>query len=439
MAPLEILISGAGVAGCTLATFLLLSQLPAEEKPRITILERASEMRAAGQNVDIRGAGLTVARKLGLETAIRSSTTGEEGAMLVDANNAVWGKQGADKTGRVQTGTSDIEILRGTLAEILFKRCRNVSEEVKREGGAGVEFIFGEFIESLEQDGEKVHVRFNKSGERRSYDYVVGADGLQSQTRRLAFGAEGDEDRLRKMDTYGAFFSMPSAPTDSEWRRWFRAPGRRSIMVRPSGTQGITTVFMTTINEKDSRLREVATFGNRGVKAQKALLRELFQGAGWETGRILDEMDNADDFYYDMIAQVQMPRWDKGRVVLAGDAGYCASPISGMGTTLALVGAYNLAGAIVQHPAEPDRAFADYEQNMRPVVEKSQKLAPGAPKSFMPETSWGIAFFHVFVWIIWRSNISYLLAMFAGPPANRVPVNDYGFRELEEWKTWNKA
>ena len=121
MAPLSILIVGCGVAGPTLASFLLLSDLPAKEKPHITILERAPFLRAQGQNIDVRGAGVTVIRKLGLESAIRAAVTGEEGAQFVDANNQVWAQFSADKTGKVQTGTSDIEILRGRLAEICFK------------------------------------------------------------------------------------------------------------------------------------------------------------------------------------------------------------------------------------------------------------------------------------------------------------------------------
>lgn len=439
MAPLEILVSGAGISGCALASFLLLSPLPATEKPHITIVERAPRMRAQGQNVDIRGAGLSVIRKLGLETAVRGSTTDELGARAVDKYNAIWGQFGADKTGRVQTGTSDIEILRGTLADLIYRRCKSVSDDVKREGGAGVDFIFGDSIGAVDQDGSKVHVRFSKRGEQRTYDYVIGADGLQSQTRKIVWGEEGEGERLKSLNTYGAFWSMPSASTDSLWRRWFRAPGRKSIMVRPSGDPAITTVFLNIYSEDDKRFPEVATFGHKGVQQQKALMRQLFQGEGWECERVLDEMDKTDDFYYDVIAQVHMPGkiWHKGRVALTGDAAYCASPFSGMGTTLALVGAYDLAGALSQHPAEPDRVFAQYEQHTGALVETAQKLVSGMPKIALPETAWGILFFHCIVWMMWRSGLGYIFAMLKGPPANAVAVGDYGFKELDDWKEWD--
>ena len=321
MAPLNILIVGCSVAGPTLASFLLLSPLPASEKPRITILERAHTIRMQGQNIDVRGAGVTIIRKLGLENVIRASTTGEEGVQMVDGKNRVWGQFAADKSGRTQTPTSDIEILRGRLAEICFTRSKLVSEEVQREGGEGIEYVFGDTLSELDQDGSQVHVRFAKSGERRSFDLVVGADGLQSRTRNMAWGSEGEKERVKLLGMYGGFFSMPKGGGDTMWRRWFHAPGRRSVMVRPDEQRDKTTVFMTVINDKDQRLEEVATRGPDNVDAQKRLLKEYFQDVGWECERIIKEMMATDDFYYSMVAQIKMEKWSKGRVVLLGDAG----------------------------------------------------------------------------------------------------------------------
>ncbi|KAK4941307.1 hypothetical protein LTR10_018717 [Elasticomyces elasticus] len=412
MAPLSILIVGCGIAGPTLASFLLLSSDVSQEKPRITVLERSTS-HARGQNIDVRGAGVTIIRKLGLEHAIRSATTREEGNKFVDADNGVWAAIPADKSGRVQTGTSDIEILRGRLAELLYRRSKDVSQDAESEGGEGIEYIFGDSLAELEQDSQKVHVRFAKSGESRTFDLVVGADGLQSKTRRLAFGEKGDQDRVKQLGMYGGFFSMPKGATDSDWRRWFHAPGRRGVMVRPSEMSDRTTVFMSIINEKDKRFTEVATGGHQVIKSQKELLKECFWDAGWESRRIIKEMEAAEDFYYAMVA-------------------YCASPISGMGTTLSLNGAYNLAGALARHPGDHTAAFAEYEEKMRPIVQKAQKLAPGAPYVFAPETAWGIWALHVFCLMINHSGVALLLAMLWGPPAG-VPVEDYGFKQLNEW------
>ena len=316
MAPQSFLIVGCGIAGPTLATFLLLS--PLSQKPHITILERTSSLRSQGQNVDIRGAGATIIRKLGLERIIRASTTDEEGVRFVDSNNRVWAESAADKSGKIQTGTSDIEILRGQLAEILFQRSKDINEE-KREEGGSIEYVFRDHVEALEQDHQGVRVRFAKGGERR-FDLVVGADGLQSPIRRMVFGGSGSGDNhLKRLGMYGGFFSMPAGETDSLWRRWYHASGRRGVMVRPHMRRDMSTVFMYVINDKDERLRDVAEKG--GKEAQKALMAEYWHDAGWESARLIKEMYAADDFYYDPVAQVKLDKWSQGRVVLLGDAG----------------------------------------------------------------------------------------------------------------------
>lgn len=321
MAPLDILIVGGGVAGNALAAFLLLSPLPAKDLPNITILERSAASRSYGQNIDIRGTGIELLQKLGVEDKVRATTTGEEGVRIVDERNRIWAEIAADKTGEVQTGTSDVEILRGRLTELLTSRTLELDKEVNRRGGKGIELLTREWLSTLEQDGNKVRVSLANSGEKRNYDLVVGADGLQSLTRRMAWGAEEEESRVKKIGAYGAFFSMPKGKTDSLWRRWYHAPGRKSIMIRPSDQPDRSTVFMIVVNDNDPRFRDVATPGKTSVAGQKALLEEYFGGAGWESGRIVAEMNAAEDFYYDVVAQVRMDSWSRGRVVLLGDAG----------------------------------------------------------------------------------------------------------------------
>lgn len=322
MAPLNILIVGCSIAGPTLATFLLVSELPASQKPHITILERSPTVRKEGQNIDIRGSGITIMRRLGLETAIRASSTGEEGVQWVDEEDRVWIALAADKSGRQNTPTADVEILRGRLAQICYLRSKTISEEVKRDGGAGIEYIFGDYLDELEQDGSKVHVRFAKSQQRRSFDLVVGADGLQSSTRKMAWGSEGEQERIKGLGMYTGYFSMPRGETDTLWRRWFHTTRRRGVMLRPDEQNGRTTVSMYVVNDEDSRLMQAASRENKGVEMQKRLLEEYFCDAGWESKRILQEMMTADDFYYSLVGQVKMDSWSKGRVVLLGDAGY---------------------------------------------------------------------------------------------------------------------
>lgn len=362
MAPLSVLIVGCGVAGPTLATFLLLSRNTSGELPHITIVEWSSSLRVAGQNIDIRGVGVPIIRSLWLEKVIRSSTTGEEGVRWVDDRNRTCAEFPADKSGKIQTGTSDIEMLRGRLADILYRRSEAMSEELKKGEGAGIEYIFGDYFEALEQDEEMVHVRFAKSG-KRSFDLVGGADGLQSQTRGMVFGEEGEDDRVKRLGMYGAFFSMPKGETDNQWRRWFHAPGRLGVMVRPSEQADKSTVFTALVNDKDERLREAVKMGHAGITTQRKLLKEYFRDAGWESERIIKEMEKADDFYYAMGCTVQdgqmelresratgrcwvsVSQWIKAQLTAHS---CCGSPLSGMGTSLGMKGAYDSASALVR-------------------------------------------------------------------------------------------
>ncbi len=225
MAPPKILIIGCGIAGPTLATLLLLSPLPAEQKPHITILERSCAVDGRdGQNIDIRGTGTTVIRMLGLEAAVRAAATGEAGVQWVDGRNRVWWSSAPDRLASgARSPTAAIEILRGRLAEICRRRSAGVSGEVRARGGAGVEYVFGDHLSALEQGGDGVRVRFASSGEERVYDLVVGADGLHSQTRRMTWGAAAKGRGARRLGMYGAFFSMPRGGADTAWRRWFHA------------------------------------------------------------------------------------------------------------------------------------------------------------------------------------------------------------------------
>ena len=299
--PVRVLIIGAGVAGPTVAYFL--SKSPTR-KFEVTILERSPELRTAGQNVDVRGAGADVIRKMGLEEAIRGATTAEEGVIFVDANNNTKATFPADKSGEVQTFTSDLEIVRGKLAMILYEATKDKAE-----------YIFGDYVSSLEQDEDKISVTFAKGHKPRDFDIVVGADGLGSKTRSLVFGKES-ESWHKSLGMFASFFTIPMVESDGFWSRWYNAPGRRTIMLRPDN-EGSTRAWMSTMTE-DKRLKEVL---EKGAGESKALMKELFEGAGWESERVVKGMEEANDYYYDEIAQIKMPKWSKGRVVLLGDAG----------------------------------------------------------------------------------------------------------------------
>ncbi|KAI4854604.1 putative oxidoreductase [Aureobasidium sp. EXF-8845] len=421
----DILIVGCGIAGPVLATLLLASTPPITSLPRITILERNTAAIGSGQNIDIRGIGKHVISKLGLTDEIKRATTGEEGVRIVDASNRIWAEYAADKTGQVETGTSDVEILRGRLAEILLAKAKRVSKDVEVRGGSGIEFIFDDSIKTLQQDNDKCYVQFVKGGQR-TFDLVVGADGLHSKTRKLIWG-QAQDGCLRPMYMYGAFFSTQKKDGDGEWRSWFHAPGGVSVMLRPSGTTERSTVLVLLADKGDSVAKEMSG-SERDVGAQKRLVMKKLRGIFWQEQRLREAVKTSDDFYFDVTAQVKLDRWSKGRVVLLGDAGYCASPFSGMGTTLALAGAYHLAGSLIDHPNQHDAAFEQYEQNMRPLVQKAQRLAPGMPHLIHPQMISGVYLLRIFCAAIYWSGLIDLLSRLKGPPAQVKDIKEYDMR-----------
>ena len=360
----RVLIAGASVAGPTLAHWLERSGM----EP--TVLERAPQLRLGGQNVDVRGAGRVVAARTGIEEAVRAAGTGERGLAFVDAAGSVQAQFPAtsrDEAGQGGDGpTAELEVLRGDLAKILYDHTRD-----------RVPYRFGNRITSLDDDGHRVRVGF-EHGRDEQFDLVIGADGLRSATRAMALPVRRD---VRFLGLCMAYFTIPRRATDNDWWRWYAAGGGRTVTLRPD-RHGTTRALLSVLALSPAAAR-------LGPDAQRELLRAEFSGAGWETERVLDGMGRAPDFYFEAISQVRPPCFANGRVGLVGDAAWCASPISGMGTTLALLGSYVLAGELARHD-DHRAAFAAYASAMTPHVRKAQKLPPGTPRIANPRSSTGV-------------------------------------------------
>ena len=390
----SILVTGASVAGPTLAYWL------ARQGMAVTVVERAPEFRDGGQTIDVRGAGKVVAQRMGLESAIRARSTHEDGIRFVDEQDRTRAEIGIgafDGNGPV----AELEILRGELARLLIEHGRST-----------VEYRFGDSIAALEDLPHGVKVRFAQGGEE-MFDLVIAAEGVGSPTRKLVFG---DEVRRRSFDLYTAYFTIPRAPGDGRQMRWFNAPGGLSVCVRPDnlGTSRALLSFQAAANgyEKLPPAR------------QKTLLKEKFAGLKWETPRILAALDDAPDLYLDQISQVKMARWSKGRIALVGDAAYCASPISGMGTSLGMCGAYVLAGELGRHD-DHAQAFAAYETIMRPYVDQAQDVPLFAPRLASPHSRAGIALGHALLRMSNVPIVKSLLARFLTPKADALALPDY--------------
>ncbi|MGK4593079.1 FAD-dependent monooxygenase [Amycolatopsis sp. w19] len=387
----NILISGAGIAGPALAYWLHRYGMSA------TVLERAPEPRLGGQTVDLRGAGRTVIERMGLEQAARDRVTREEGLRFVDEHDRIRASFGADGDGFV----TDLELLRGELADLLHRHTRD-----------DVDYVFGDEITGLTDTGDGVDVAF-RHGEDRRFDLVVLADGLRSRTRDLVFA---DIARTRSFGLYTAYFTIPRGDSDERWARWYNAPGRRVVVLRPDN-QGTTRAALSFLYPRPGldRLRS---------PAQQDFLYRHYADAGWETPRVLDAMGDSPDFHFESVGQMRLEQWSRGRIALVGDAAYCASPLSGMGTSLALVGAYVLAGELGRHAGHHD-AFRAYETIMRPYVIQAQKVSWFAPRLASPKTRIGIRLLTTLAGLATKPAIGRLTRRFTTPPADAIDLPAY--------------
>lgn len=343
----RVLVSGASIAGPALAHEL--RRYGAE----VTVVERAPGLRPGGQAVDARGVTREVLRRMGLDEAVRAARTETAGVHTVAADGTVLETRHAEDHGG-DGYVAEIEILRGDLAQVLYDATHD-----------DVEYVFGDRIAELAQDADGVDVTF-ASGGRRRVDLVVGADGLHSATRAMVFGPH--ERFVHHLGLVLAFYSVPNEFGLDRWLlEYADRPTGRSALLRPIA-DATRAMAMFSFPAAESAV------AHRDVDAQKRLLREHVADLGWETPRLLAHLDDAPDLYLDQVAQVVLDRWSDGRVGLLGDAACCASPMSGQGTGIALVGAHLLAAELAAADWEPAVGFARYEERMRPYVEANQEI-----------------------------------------------------------------
>ncbi len=401
----NVLISGASIAGPALAFWL------ARYGWDTTIVERAPTFRTGGQNIDIRGAAREVIRRAGLQDSVRDATTGEVGTRFIGDDGSTVAEFPAMKSDTVGA-TAELEILRGDLSRILV------------DAGEGrTEYHYGDRITALDNTDPKVVVSFEVAADR-SFDLVVAADGIGSATRGLIIG---DEVSVRPIGMEMTYLTIPRTEADTDWWRWYNAPGGLGVTLRPD-RHGTTRAVLSSITYGSSTSDTGVGVERRSPEDQKAYLREQFRNVGWQAPRILDALDTSDDMYYESIGQVRAPHWSLGRAALVGDAAWCASPVSGMGTSLSIVGAYVLAGELASHVHHRD-AFAGYERIMRPYVEQAQKLPPGVPRIANPRTRVGLAAFRSALRIASSRPAKLLGAQLFSPPADKIELPDYAHLE----------
>lgn len=371
---MRVLISGVGVAGPAVAFFL--SKVGAH----VTVVEKAPVLLSSGQNIDVSGTAISVIKKMGLMDQLKNLNTREVGTRFVSEKGQAYASFPLRK-GSSGSFTAEFEILRGDLAQMLYEPTKD---------HPNVEYLFSTTVKQvLANDDTSVKVELS-SGKVQEYDVLVVADGQWSKLRKNNFPPED----LTIIDTnmYAAYCTIPRLPTDDDWWSIHVGLQSRLIGVRPDphGTYRAMLTHMP-CNAAQKQAWQEASRGSR--KMQQELLRREFAGMGWQAPRILDAMGAADDFYFQAIQQIKMSKWWNNRIVLIGDAAYCPTPLTGMGASLAINGAYVLAGELskLEEGEHPAKALEAYDANFRGWVEQSQwypSIFPDAAHPASPFKRW---------------------------------------------------
>jgi 2-polyprenyl-6-methoxyphenol hydroxylase-like FAD-dependent oxidoreductase len=357
-----ILISGASIAGPTLAFWLHRYGFD------VTVVEKAGALRGGGYPIDIRGTALGVVSRMGIVPELRAAHVDSRKLTFLNADGSVITSVKPDALAGGVEGR-DLEVRRGDMAEILYRTVRD-----------DVEFLFNDSIADLADHDGGVDVLF-RSGHRRTFDLVIGADGLHSQTRSLVFGPE--ERFHRYLGYCFAGFTMPNDFGLSHEGVLWNTPGRAAALYAV-GDHGELHGFLNFARP------EPPFHAFRDPAAQRDLVASVFASDEWEIPRMIVAMRTAEDLFFDVVSQIRMPRWSAGRVALVGDAAHAPSFLTGQGSSVALVGAYVLAGELATK-ADHAAAFTAYEHGIREFVELNQGLVTEGNAVMFPNTAEALA------------------------------------------------
>lgn len=340
----KVLISGASFAGLSTAYWMN------KFGYKVTVVEIAKGLKKGGTPVNIMEKTIDIVKRMGLFEQIRLNKLNMETIAFMNSDDV------AERLDFIQKGQeqaeAEYEIERDVLLNILF-------DAVKDD----VEFIFDNSIIFMKEEGNSVDVSF-KAGPQKSFDLVFGCDGIHSVVRKLCFGEEAEFSHF--LQTYFSITIVNKLLIRENTTQIYNEPGK---MIMLNAYNNKTDIVLCFFSEKE------IPYDYRNEEQQRNIILNHFDGTGWRTPELLEEVKSSKSFYFDKLCQMKMPSWTRGRIALVGDAGYCASPAAGRGGSLAIDGAAALADAFQKHQDNFELAFQEYNQQFRPFIEEVQAAA----------------------------------------------------------------
>jgi 2-polyprenyl-6-methoxyphenol hydroxylase-like FAD-dependent oxidoreductase len=375
----NILISGAGIAGLTLAYWLKKYGF------NPTIIEKSSNLREGGYVIDFFGAGYEVAEKMNILSKLEKVDIKIPEIMFVNERNQRIAGLNTFKI-RHMLNNRAFSLLRSDLAKVIYSSL-----------DSKVEILLSTSIKTIDNNPENVKVIFN-SGEEQVFDLLIGADGLHSNVRALIFGKETNFEKF--YGYYTASFTIDNYLEDKNVFLSYTCP-EKQVGIYSLKENKLAAFFLIRIPKK-------IVYDYHSIAQQQELLFSLFKNVKWECPSLLEKMNSSSDFYFDSVSQIQMTEWSKERVSLVGDACDCPSLLSGQGSTLAMVGAYILAGELKESEGDYRKAFHEYQKEFKPFIDKKQRIAQKFASSFVPKNEFGIWVRNIFTKIMFFPILSTL-------------------------------
>lgn len=356
----RVLISGAGIAGLTLAYFLQKNGF------NPVIVEKANSLRDGGYMIDFFSSGVHVIEQMGLLERLKER---DHGSSIV--------KQYTDK-GK-NNMTLDISAFRDLQKGKLFNFLRtDLVDVLYQEVKDNIELRYSTSIVEVEEEETGILVTFN-NGNQENFDLLIGADGIHSNVRKLVFDANNVEQLFLGYYVAALEHNVPLEIKKEEVLS-MTIPNRQvmTYTIDESDLEHNSSVF---VFKSEKRLPFMKH--NEQIK----LLQEKFETFVSPVPEILETAGNLEKIYFDEVAQIRIKgKWSKGRTLLIGDAAYCVTLLSGQGASMAMTGAYLLAQKLIASEGVHEVAYNAFENELRPLIDSLQKKAVKNIGSYLPSS-----------------------------------------------------